>query len=286
MRRVERVVVLVWSLGDAVATPAGSREPRRLMPTRREVCPACDGERFVLDRFGRRRPCAGCGAEGRVWVDGYTGERTGAPGSVAPVALSPGLRLRVGCAWCQEAPRSRWDEARGTWLPLEGRFEVLPCGSGVRAGERCWACGGTGWRYVSPDGGAAGVGGSAQDSVAWRIRGSYPELVLALETLKAHDRRAYRALLGCAQAGRLPVSPAELRGAGRVAALMPPRIVVAAGVLEAWRAREERAAMIRGPRRNQRIRELLARGESAAAVARRAGLSERQVRRIAQRTDG
>lgn len=276
-------MLLIWSLGDAVASPGGSGELRRPAPTVRVVCSSCEGDGWTTDRFGRRVVCAGCDGRGRFWVDGYTEQRTGDPGSTVPAAELVSFRRRVGCAWCQEGDRGRWDPVRGTWMSVGCRFEVLPRGSGVRRGERCGTCDGTGWVWVSaglevPSARSAGP----SDRVAWRLAGSYSELSAALEVLRARSVGWYRALLGEASRGGWPLCERKAEnGLAFVEARMPARIVVSGDVLVAWRDRERRAEQIRGPMRDRRIRELVESGVSPAAVARRAGLSERQVRRIA-----
>ncbi len=122
----------------------------------------------------------------------------------------------------------------------------------------------------------------ASERVAWRIKGSYAELAAALAACRREDRRACRALVEAATDGRWPLGDQEADTAlSFVAYRMPARVDVAGDVLEAWRAREERARLIRGPRRDHRIRELIGQGVPPAVVARRAGISERQVRRIA-----
>ena len=283
MTRGERIVCLVWSMGDAVATPAGSRELRRVAATSEVPCVVCGGSGRTLDRFRREGPCGDCGGRGRYWVDGYTGERTGAPGSVAPAEDLVSFRRRVGCSWCQEADRARWDEAKGTWLPVGRRLEVLPRGTGVRAGRRCEPCDGTGWRWVSADLEVPGVGReAAAERVAWRIAGSYPQLAAALGWLKTLRRGWYRALVTEGSRGLWPLEGADARaGLDVVQASMPALIVVSGDVLVAWKDRERRAELLRGPKRDLLIRELAADGVSIAELARRSGLSDRQVRRIA-----
>ena len=283
MTRGERIVCLVWSMGDAVATPGGSRELRRVAATREVACEPCGGTGRALDRFRRPVLCPDCAGNGRFWVDGYTGERTGAPGSVAPAEDLVSFRRRVGCSWCQEPDRARWDAERGTWLPVGRRLEVLPRGTGVRAGRRCEPCDGTGWRWVSADLEVPGVGrDTAQERVAWRIAGSYGELARALAALRHESVAAYRALVGEAASGRWPLEADwSVYGLGAVERRMPALIVVSGDVLVAWKDRERRAGLIRGPRRDQTIRELAAAGVSIGELAGRSGLSDRQVRRIA-----
>lgn len=285
MTRGERIVLLVWSMGDAAATPSSGRgELRRPAATRRDACPRCDGIGTVQGAFRRQVECPTCEGRGMVWVDGYTGERTGAPGSAAPAPAEVAtFRRRIGCAWCQEGLRSRWDPVRETWLPIERRSETLPRGTGVRAGKRCGNCDGTGWEWVSAE---LEVPGQARNGsverVAWRIAGSYAELARALEKLRAWGPAAYHDLVQQGSRGVWPLSgiPAE-EGLEFVSRLMPARIVVSGDVLVAWRARKERSEQIRGARRDLRIRELVSEGVPPAVVARRAGLSESQVRRIA-----
>lgn len=139
-----------------------------------------------------------------------------------------------------------------------------------------------------------GVPRNGSERPAWRIRGSYAELVAVLEELRWHrepreappmvpaGRRWYRALVGQASEGRWPLEGQDAdTGLSFVDAHMPARITVAGDVLTAWRDRERRAEQVRGPKRNDRIRELAGSGISLKDLARRSGLSVRQVRRIA-----
>lgn len=291
MTRDERIVVLVWSLGDAIALPASGRgEVRRPAPTALVECEACQGSGRGADRFGRATACSSCAGRGRFWVDGYTGERTGAPGDPGPGPELVSFWRRVGCSWCQDGDRGHWDAQAGTWVSHGRRFEALPRGSGVRCGERCEDCDGSGWVRVPAEMEVPSVERSRDvgGSVAWRIKGSYGELARALDDLRAWSPRCYRAFVSDATAGVWPIEPlsayelgASRLGLVRVMSRMPAKIKVAGDVLAAWRDRERRSEMIRGPKRDARIRELVAAGVAPAVVARRAGISERQVRRIA-----
>lgn len=283
MIRSERVLVLVWSLPDAVLLPGSDRDSRGLMPTRREACQACEGSGSILDRFSRRVTCGGCDGLGRFWVDGYTGDRVGAPGSTLPLELAAGRRVRVGCSWCQSGDRGRWDEVRGTWVSFARPVESLPQGSGVRGTSRCDACEGTGWRWLTadePDPSGAKTKGA--DTTAWRIRGSYHEVAGALEQLLALSRPHWRALTREATRGTGVDKLNEEAGFGLsiVTDMMPSRVEVAGDILVAWRAREERSLMVAGSR-DHRIRVLISRGKSPTEVGKLVGLSERRVREIA-----
>jgi DNA-binding NarL/FixJ family response regulator len=136
-------------------------------------------------------------------------------------------------------------------------------------------CGGSGWRPVSPD--PERRRRAAADQVTYRLPGSYGELEWALRALPAAARRAVVAFSVRGDQARpwLVVAGLEL-----VSRRMPARIRVAAGVLEAWQAREQRRWQLAGPRRDEQIRRLAAEGESVTRIAARARLTERHVRRI------
>jgi hypothetical protein len=237
--RAERIVVLVWSLPDAL--------------------PAPDSWTGSLTRGQPRR----AGADDPMVV-----------GAGGPVYVQQPYVPVEGCEWCQEPLRSRWDDARKTWVPVPMRFDRLPRGSGVRGGKRCEPCEGSGWRRVSPDperrrnGGERGI---------WRLPGSYSELVEAMAGLPTGAGRVLLGFCVYADRGRPWQVAAALEFVSR---RMPNRISVAAGVVEAWRAREERRWLVAGPRRDQRIRQLAAQGEPVMRIAARAHLTERRVRQI------
>ena len=283
MTREERILVLVWSLPDALPAPAswtGSLtrgQPRAPAPTRWAVCPGCNGDGVTLDKFRHTQTCETCDGAGRFLVDPYVERRVSGEDSPALARVEV-----AGCEWCQEAPRSRWDEQRGTWLPLPERFDRLPRGSGVRAGQRCDACGGSGWRPVVA-GVDARVNGSSVERIAYRLPGPYRELEDALWEAAPAWRRAL------VRAANDPGAPRTTLAYGNallfVSPRLPDRISLAAGVVEAWRAREDRRwrpVATGGTVRDQRIRHLVVvDGEPIARVARRSGLSERRVRQIA-----
>ncbi len=240
MNRSERVLCLVWSLPDALPAPG-----------------SWSGS---LTRGQPRRATAG-----DPMVEGAAG----------PAPAGGLFRPVEGCEWCQEPPRSRWDDVRRTWVPVPERYDRLPRGSGARAGRRCVACGGSGWRPALRD--ANGSGGVRPERIAYRLAGPYRELERAFELMgRPHRRLVIR---------QADAYPRRVDGADELVSWLsrqlPHRITLAAGVVEAWHAREERRWQLAGPGRDQRIRRLVAEGESVTRIAARAHVSERHVRRIA-----
>lgn len=284
MTRRDRIVALVWSLEDAlpgVRSHLHDREPgsRRESPSRWDMCEPCGGTGERRDRFGHVSTCSVCSGRGRVRVDGYTGRQV----STSDVHVDAPVE-RVGCSWCQEPERSRWDSARRTWVPVERRYDTLPRGSGVRGTVACRSCDGTGWRRLTPAPAETRASRTVDDGVllqTWARRGSYRELLVELGELRARDRDAYLALLHRVRQDTDPLCDwAAARGLAFLHARLPERLLVPGAVIAAWLARGERARQLRGPLRDRRIREALRAGEPVSSVARRAGISERHVRRI------
>lgn len=183
MTREERIVVLAWSLLDAIRQPRTSMSddrPRRPSPSERRLCGTCDGSGVTVDRFGRETVCVSCDGNGWYAVDTYTESRVATATSTAEPRVE-----RVGCSWCQP---SHGREPAGRW-------ESLPRGTGVRGVDRCEHCDGTGWRTLTLAGDDTTRRGRRGELVAWTMHGDWPALLAALERLRRADRRAHRAFL-------------------------------------------------------------------------------------------
>jgi len=243
VRREERVLVLVWSLPDALPAPSSwTGSLTRGQPRR-----AAGDDPYVVG--------TGAGVE---------------------VRAEPVVHVE-GCEWCQEAPRARWDEGRGTWMPLSARYDRLPRGTGVWKGQRCVPCDGSGWRPVTPA--VNGERRGTRELIAYRLPGSYAELEAALGELRDVSPRAFKRLLAVVFMEE-PIGDWSALAIRFVSERLPVRITLAPGVIDSWRAREERRWLLVGPRRDEQIRKLAREGESLTRIAVRAHLTERHVRRI------
>ncbi len=292
--RRELIQALAWSLDDLLPLPATSTgsivrgsSVRGEGPSRRVACSACDGEGRLVDRFGRSVPCLVCGGRvagdghrarrgsGRVAVDAYTERQVATVEGPATVVRVE----RVGCAWCQTGAGGRSSGG-------------LPRGCGVRAGRRCEACDGSGWREltrVDPlevatgDAGGGGVEAALDRRAA---AGSYRELERTLSALRVRAPRVWRVWVAVVRF-EVPARSGDGRvveaGWRFVEAWMPGRVRVPSGVLVAWRARGERGRVVG---RDERIRADVLRGVPVRQVALEVGLSESRVQRIAYGSGG
>lgn len=300
MRR-ERIAALAWTLEDFLPGPKGSSfDPRRQeAPSRREVCPSCDGEgrRTVRERgVSRTVPCVDCGGRleeldpdsgrvvvrgkrgaGRVDVDSYTG-RIVSSHDLPTVARSE----EHGCPWCQGSDG-------GT-----RRHRRLPRGSGVRAGERCGPCDGSGWIRVTP---APRVDLSRVDADPAPVEaaldrrselGSYAELERALSAMRVRARDAARLWRGVFVECSLSfdeLGPDDRALVGWawsfIEGRMPREVRVPPGVVGAYR--RFRQAGGRPETRDDRMRREYEAGASVAVLARRFGVSTRTVYRAVRR---
>lgn len=278
MTREARIVVLAWSLLDAIRQPRTSMSDERLRrpsPSKWQLCGTCDGTGTTTDRFGRSVPCLSCGGLGRYEIDAYTESRV-----TTMTSTDDHQRVeRVGCSWCQP---SHGQEARGRW-------ETLPRGTGVRGSYRCEHCDGSGWRTLTLAGDDTGRRGKGGELVAWTMHGDWPALLAALEQLRRTDRRAHKAFLADAVHGEIR-SPTARRGLEQLARVLPRRLHVPGDVLQAFDARHHRQREAERKRqarlgtaarraRDREIREARRRGVPPDVLAAAHGVSERTVRR-------
>lgn len=277
MTREQRIVMLAWSLLDAIRQPKTSMSddrPRRPSPSEWRLCGTCDGSGVTVDRFGRGSSCVSCDGRGRYPVDAYTDSRV----QTATSRAEPRVE-RVGCSWCQP---SHGREPAGRW-------ETLPRGTGVRGVGRCEHCDGTGWRTLTLAGDDTSRRNRRGELVAWTMHGDWPALLAALEQLRRTDRRAHRAFLADAAHGEIR-SPAARRGLEQLARALPRRLHVPGDVHQAFDARHHRQREAERKRqarlgatarraRDREIRDARKRGLPADVVAAAHGVSERTVRR-------
>lgn len=271
-------MVLAWSLLDAIRQPRTSmsdEQPRRPSPSEWQLCGTCDGTGAVTDRFGRGAPCLSCSGRGRYEVDAYTESRVA---TMASTDDAPRVE-RVGCSWCQP---SHGREPAGRW-------ETLPCGTGVRGTDRCEHCDGTGWRTLTLAGDDTGRRNHRGELVAWTMHGDWPALLAALDHVRRTDRRAHRAFLADAAHGEIR-SPAARRGLEQLARALPRRLHVPGDIRQAFDARQHRQREAERKRqtrlgraarraRDREIRQARHAGMPADVVAAAHGVSERTVRR-------
>lgn len=272
MTRRQRILVLAWSLPDAIRAPltgTGAIVRKGTLsgpaPSAWAPCPAsCDNGR-VKDRYGRESGCQTCQGQGRVRIDVYTQEQV----STAEVLVASRTET-LGCPWCQALMLDAWQGERAK------RLDRLPRGTGMIRGDRCGYCDGTGWRTLTL---APGVleqamsrrGGPLNLSLEpWARNGSYPELLQALRRLPAWQRRGFveAHITGLAEPGFAAAAAVET-----LLATMPGFLVVPAPIREAW----ERWSL--GRTRDERIRTLHRRGAGTGAIAGTVGCSVRTVQR-------
>lgn len=278
MTRNDRIVVLAWSLLDAIRQPRTSMSddrPRRPSPSESRLCGTCDGTGAAADRFGRQTECVSCDGHGRYEIDTYTESRVATTTSSAEPRIE-----RVGCSWCQP---SHGREPAGRW-------ETLPRGTGVRGTDRCEHCDGSGWRTLTIAAGADHDRRSRRgELVAWTMHGDWPALHAALEQLRHDDKQAHRAFLADAIRGEIRTAAAR-RGLDRLSELLPRRLHVPADIRQAYDARQhrkrehERKRQARlGPQarraRDRDIRHARRNGVPADTIAAEHGISESTVRR-------
>lgn len=287
--RRDRIAALAWSLDDLLpaAKTASFGGVSGEGPSRRVVCPACNGARVVDVRVRgvvvRREACDTCAGSGRVAEDAYTERRVGTLEQVGDRRRVE----RVGCAWCQEPARSSWQPTvahpGGSWVPHSERLDRLPRGCGVRAGVACVACDGTGWRELTLvdvlEPGGVRDGARTESMLDRRAAlGSYRELDQAIGRVRRVAPLAARVWVAELVVG-VPFEHRRRRQLlaaawDAVDALMPSRVRVPEDVRVAWLARGER-----GVAWDVRVRQLVAAGASASEAARTVGVSERRAAR-------
>lgn len=316
LSRRDRIVVLAWSLTDALRVLAGSsRETRRLSPAVWQLCGACDGGGVVRDRWGRPSACGVCGGAGRYRTDPYA---DGAP--VSGAGSGPATRVlsrRVPCDRCggHGVVPARWlarsmpcaatgsilRGAGGSSLSdhrLEGRgaaeavttlrsFNIESNGSGLAA---CPTCDGTGTISAPIHDSDSRTPGAADHQIAWRWQGGdWHDLDRTLDRLRATHRQLWRAFVAAYVEPPWAHTADADRALDLVDAWMPGRARVPADIERAWRERQQRD-LERRRRRSQRmgggwrdraIRAQLRLGRTPLEVARMYGVSERTVRRVA-----
>ena len=296
MTRRERIAALAWTLHDLLPAAKGSSfDPlRRESPSHRVPCPDCGGS----DHPGYRAPgvpCLTCGGRleerdnegrvvvrrrkghGRVDVDSYTGR-------VVSSFELPTVERREqhGCAWCQGSDGGTRRHVR------------LPRGTGVRGGERCSFCDGTGWRTMTPaplldPAPRDGVDDALEHALLRRVEaGSYSELDGTLARLREHNRVAYRAWcrvyvsLECGPDGLDWFERDYLDVAWRfVEGGMPEVVRVPGWALARYRAWKQAGG--KAQTRNDLIRRAHADGSSVSELAERFGVSVRTVQRVVYR---
>lgn len=267
----------------APATATGqltAGQPRRPAPSVWAFCQPCSGTGTVADMFGRPSTCLTCGGAGRYRVDGYTDTQVLSVDSAGTTG-----RDWIGCAWCQTLPSSETEAAKS--------HDRMPRGTGMRGGQRCEPCEGTGRRWITREPDMAAVSASLDQDPDYvllvdprvrrmlrqldrrRRQGSYVELEHALGLLRDLDRRAFRAFVDehVLQADGIR-DPLELAYAeATVESLMPGRIRVPAEVAEAWVRLQDGATL------EERCRTLSRRGVGMRAIAAAQGVTVWQVRK-------
>lgn len=291
MNRVDRTLVLAWSLLDLMPAPktatgqlrAGQR--REESAHHREPCPTCSASPtpgLVRDRFQRSSVCPTCGGAGRRWVDDLTGQPTNPPGHEArPLELPTRIATkRVLCDRCGGAGVHGWSEGRALRCDL--------CDGAGRIPVPIWA-----------DDQAKTLE-RAGDPVLTQLErrdraGSWHELDVALARLRVGYPGLTRAYVDRHVVDGRPRT-GDLEVAYRlVDRWMPPRIVVPGDVIQAYDARRDRAAhaervrlgrlgrvaqLERRDERDDRIRLMAWQGERPEFIATQVGVSVATVRRV------
>lgn len=274
LSRRERILVLAWSLPDAIRALEATRpnETRRLSPGVWQLCGPCDGSGETRDRWGKVTRCPVCGGQGRYRTDPYA---DGAPvsGHDDQALERPAARM-VACDRCNEL-----GVIPGRWVGKVGQV-------------RCPSCDGSGHVAAMSSSPAELMGGSSTglDLVAWSFRGGdWDALDSSLEAMRSNGRRPlWRAFVAAYVEPPYAVTDAARVGLEHVEAQMPSRVRVPADVVTAYVQRLERDRLAKAGRaarmgrdhRNREIRAALRLGHSTEDVARMFAVSERTVRRV------